>query len=197
MIPQKIFFTKGVGRNKEKLQSFESALRDAGIEKYNLVRVSSILPPNCEIIPREAGLKKLRPGQILYCILSENASNEPNRLIAASVGCAIPSAEGQYGYLSEHHSFGESENKAGDYAEDLAASMLATTLGVEFDVNKNYDERKEVWKMSGKIVRTTNITQSAIVGEDGLWTTVLSAAVFLLTIYEEGQFPDSQQLRKT
>ncbi|MFQ5815642.1 MAG: pyruvoyl-dependent arginine decarboxylase [Candidatus Hydrothermarchaeaceae archaeon] len=190
MIPQKIFFTKGVGRNKEKLQSFESALRDAGIEKYNLVRVSSILPPNCEIIPREAGLKKLRPGQILYCILSENASNEPSRLIAASVGCAIPAAEGQYGYLSEHHSFGESENKAGDYAEDLAASMLATTLGVEFDVNKNYDERKEVWKMSGKIVRTTNITQSAIVGEDGLWTTVLAAAVFLLSIYEEGQFPD-------
>ncbi len=179
MIPQKVFLVKGVGRHKEKLESFESALRDAGIEKYNLVRVSSILPPYCKVITREVGLKELRPGQILYCVLSEGAANEPNRLIAASVGCAIPAEKGQYGYLSEHHSFGEKEDKAGDYAEDLAACMLATTLGLEFDVNKNYDERKEVFKMSGKIVRTTNITQSAIVGKDGLWTTVVAAAVFL------------------
>ncbi len=180
MIPQKVFFTKGVGREKEKLASFESALRDAGIEKYNLVRVSSILPPQCKIISREAGLKELKPGQILFCILSENSSNEPNRLLAASVGCAMPADKSQYGYLSEHHSYGEKEGKAGDYAEDLAASMLATTLGLEFDVEKNYDERKEVWKMSGKIVRTTNITQSAIVGKEGNWTTVVAAAVLLL-----------------
>ncbi len=180
MIPQKVFFTKGVGREKEKLASFESALRDAGIEKYNLVRVSSILPPQCKIISREAGLTELKPGQILFCILSENSSNEPNRLLAASVGCAVPADKSQYGYLSEHHSYGEKEGKAGDYAEDLAASMLATTLGLEFDVEKNYDERKEVWKMSGKIVRTTNITQSAIVRKDGNWTTVVAAAVLLL-----------------
>jgi arginine decarboxylase len=179
MIPKRIFFTKGVGRHKEKLQSFEAALRDARIEKYNLVRVSSILPPNCKKISREAGIQELRPGQILYCVLSDNSSNEPNRLIAASVGCAIPADKGQYGYLSEHHSFGERENKAGEYAEDLAASMLATTLGVKFDVDKDYDKRKEVWRMSGKIVRTTNVTQSAIVGKDGLWTTVIAAAVFL------------------
>ncbi len=141
--------------------------------------MSSILPPHCKIISRDEGLKDLEPGQVLFCILSENASNEPNRLIAASVGCAIPGDKEQYGYLSEHHSFGEKENRAGGYAEDLAASMLATTLGLEFDVNKNYDERREVWKMSGKIVRTTNITQSAIVGKDSLWTTVVAAAVFL------------------
>ncbi len=180
MIPKKMFFTKGVGREKEKLASFEAALRNAGIEKYNLVKVSSILPPQCKIVSREAGLKELNPGQILFCILSENSSNEPNRLLAASVGCAIPADKSQYGYLSEHHSYGEKEGKAGDYAEDLAASMLATTLGLEFDIEKNYDERKEVWKMSGEIVRTTNITQSSIVGKDGRWTTVIAAAVLLL-----------------
>ncbi len=180
MIPRKMFLTKGVGRHKEKLQSFESALRSAGIEKFNLVRVSSILPPGCKLISRGAGLRELKAGQIINCILSENSSNEPNRLIAASIGCAIPTDKKQYGYLSEHHSFGEKEDKAGEYAEDLAASMLATTLGLEFDVDKAYDERKEVWKLSGKIVRTRNITQSTIVGKDGLWTTVVAAAVFLV-----------------
>ncbi|MEE8167425.1 MAG: arginine decarboxylase, pyruvoyl-dependent [Candidatus Hydrothermarchaeales archaeon] len=179
MIPRKMFLTKGVGRHKEKLQSFELALRDAGIEKFNIVRVSSILPPKCKIISREAGLKKLEAGQIINCVLSENASNEPNRLIVASIGCAIPANKDQYGYLSEHHSFGEKEGKASDYAEDLAACMLATTLGIEFDVDKSYDERKEVWKMSGKIVRTRSLTQSAIVNPSGKWTTVIAAAVFI------------------
>ena len=82
-------------------------------------------------------------------------------------------------YLSEHKSFGETEDKAGEYAEDLAASMLATTLGLEFDPDAAWDEREQIYKASGKIIRTSNITQSAIGNKDGLWTTVLSAAVFV------------------
>ncbi|MGB9675484.1 MAG: pyruvoyl-dependent arginine decarboxylase, partial [Candidatus Nanoarchaeia archaeon] len=60
-IPQKVFFTKGVGKHFNQLQSFEAALRDAGIQMCNLVSVSSILPPNCKIIPKEEGLKLLKP----------------------------------------------------------------------------------------------------------------------------------------
>ncbi|CEG12684.1 putative pyruvoyl-dependent arginine decarboxylase [groundwater metagenome] len=179
MVPTKVFFTKGVGKNKEQLASFEAALRDAGIEKFNLVLVSSILPPKCKIVTKEDGLKKLMPGQVVFVVMSRNSSNEPNRMIATSVGCAVPTERTTYGYLSEHHSFGQTDESAGDYAEDLAASMLASTLGIEFDVNKNYDEKKEIWKMSGKIVKTTNITQSAKVDKNGLWTTVLAAAVFV------------------
>src|SRR3990172_8217340 len=177
MIPTKIFLTSGVGVHKEKLQSFELALRNAEIEKFNLVRVSSILPPNCKIVSRAAGLKELSPGEIVYCVLSQNASNERNRLIAASIGVAIPKDRGHYGYLSEHHGFGQTDDVAGDYAEDLAASMLASTLGIEFDEDVHYDARKEIWKLSGKIVRTRNITQSALVGKDSKWTTVMAAAV--------------------
>ncbi|MEO0075339.1 MAG: pyruvoyl-dependent arginine decarboxylase, partial [candidate division WOR-3 bacterium] len=65
------------------------------------------------------------------------------------------------------------------YAEDLAATMLATTLGVEFDPNASWDERKEIWKISGKIVRTMNITQTAIGDKRGLWTTVVAGAVLV------------------
>jgi len=178
-VPRYVFLTNGVGVHKEKLQSFELALRDAGIEKFNLVRVSSILPPNCKVISREKGLQKLSPGEIVHCVLSEKSSNERNRLISASIGLAIPKDRNQYGYLSEHHSFGQTEEFAGDYAEDLAACMLATTLGIEFDENVTYDARKELWKMSGKIVRTRSISQSAVVGKDGKWTTCVAAAVFV------------------
>lgn len=179
MVPTKVFFTKGVGRHKEQLASFEMALRDAGIEKCNLVTVSSIFPPGCKIVPKSQGILELQAGQITFCVMYFLQSNEPNRLMAASVGLALPADSNQYGYLSEHKAFGETEEKAGEYAEDLAASMLATTLGVEFDPDTAWDEREQIYKTSGKIIRTTNITQSAIGDKNGLWTTVLAAAVFI------------------
>lgn len=180
MIPRLVFFTKGVGKHKDKLQSFELALRKAGIEKCNLVRVSSIFPPNGKIVTKEQGVAMLKAGQVIFCVMSENSTHEPNRMISASVGMAVPSEHEHYGYLSEHHAFGETEEKSGDYAEDLAATMLASTLGIEFDPAKNYDERKEIYRMSGKIVKTRNITQAARGDKNGLWTTVVAAAVFIL-----------------
>lgn len=178
IVPNKLFLTKGVGRDKQRLASFELALRDAGIEKYNLVYVSSILPPNCKIIPKEEGLKYLSPGGIVYCVMARTESNEHNRLCAASIGVAIPSDSNKYGYLSEHHPYGETEKIAGDYAEDLATHMLASTLGIEVDENLGYDEKTEAYKMSNEIVKTKNVTQSAE-GRSGLWTTVVAAAVFV------------------
>jgi len=177
--PTKIFFTKGVGRHKDYLQSFELALRDASIEKCNIVSVSSIYPPGCKRIPKDDGVALLNPGQITFCVMARNATNEPNRLIAASIGVAQPADDSAYGYLSEHHPFGETDERAGEYAEDLAATMLATTLGVQFDPNTAWDEREKIFKMSGKIVRTFNITQSAEGDKNGLWTTVVAGAVLL------------------
>lgn len=176
--PCEIFLTKGVGKHKEKLASFEMALRDAKIANFNLVRVSSILPPGARLVGVEAGLKKLLPGQIVFAVISDNATNEPHRLIAASVGVARPKDTRNHGYLSEHHSFGQKEDTAGDYAEDLAAQMLATILGVPFDPDASYDERKELWRISNEIVRTSNITQTAVGDKNGAWTTVLAAAIF-------------------
>lgn len=179
LIPQKMFFTKGVGTHKEELRAFELALREAGIEKCNLVHVSSILPPECKTISKNEGLKELIPGMLTFCVLARCSSSEPRRLIASSVGCAIPSDPNTYGYLSEHHAYGETEEIAGDYAEGLAAAMLASTLGIEFEEDKSWDEKEELYKISGKIVRTTNVTQSTIVGSNGWYSTVVAAAVFL------------------
>ncbi len=182
MIPTKVFFTKGVGVHKDRLASFESALRMAGIEKCNLVNVSSIFPPNCQMVSKEEGLNYLRPGQITYCVMARNETNEPNRLISAAIGLAVPSDSSHYGYLSEHHAFGETGDKSGEYAEDLAATMLATTLGIPFDSNLAWDERKQVYKTSGNIFKTMNICQSAEGNKDGLWTTVVACAVFIIKL---------------
>lgn len=180
LVPTRLFFTKGVGTHKEELRSYELALRDAGIEKCNLVHVSSIFPPGCKIISRNEGMKELVPGMIAYCVMARCSSNEPRRLIAASVGSAIPAEENMYGYLSEHHAYGQTDETAGDYAEEIAAKMLASTLGfADFDDSKNWDEIKEEYRMSDKIVKTGNITQSTIIDPNGNWSTVIAAAMFL------------------
>jgi arginine decarboxylase len=179
MVPKKVFFTKGVGKHRHQLQSFELALRSAGIEKCNIVNVSSIVPPNCRILTRDKGMQELKPGAITYCVMSRNTTNEPNRLIAAAIGVATPKNRDNYGYISEHHSYGETAQIAGDYAEDLAASMLATTLGLDFNPDKAWDERKQEYKMSGRFVRTQSVVQTARGEKTGLWTTVIATAVFL------------------
>ena len=176
--PRKLFFTRGRGTHKEELRSFELALRNARIEMCNLVSVSSIIPPHCKIISRSEGLKQVEPGMITFSVMARCSSNEPRRLIAASVGCAIPQDRSKYGYLSEHHAYGQTDTVAGDYSEDLAAAMLASTLGIEFDEDESWDEKKEVFRISDEIVRTRNITQSAVSKGIG-YTTVIAAAVFL------------------
>jgi len=176
-VPSKMYLTKGVGTHKYELRSFEMALRDAGIEKCNLVTVSSILPPRCKIISRKQGEQLLQPGQITFAVLARISTNEPHRLIAASIGVAQPAEEDAYGYLSELHAYGMNDTTAGNFVEEMAAAMLATTLGVEFNEDASWDEKEEVFRISGKIVRTSNITQTAGGNPQGLYTSVVTAAI--------------------
>lgn len=176
-VPSKIFLTAGVGIHRERLSSFEMALRDAGIARYNLVSVSSIFPPRCDLVSREEGVRLLRPGQVVHSVIARSETKEPSRLIAASIGLAIPKDREKLGYLSEHHSYGETAEHAGNYAEDLAASMLATILGIPFDPDAAWDEQREEWRLSGQIVHTRNITEAVEGPSDGRWATVLAAAI--------------------
>lgn len=178
LVPTKVFLTKGVGRHRYQLKSFEEALRQAGVAQQNLVQVSSILPPKCKVISREKGLARLVPGEICYCVLAKADTNEHERLIASSVGIAIPKDGSRWGYLSEVHNFGMNSKEAADMAEDLAAEMLGTTLGLELDPNQAWSEKEQLYKTSGLIIRTSNTTQTAR-GSKNLWTTTVAMAVFL------------------
>jgi len=177
-VPEKAFLTSGVGIHRERLASFEMALRDARIARYNLVGVSSIFPAGCELVDREEGVDLLEAGQVVFGVLARSETAEPSRLVSSSIGLAIPRDPAQFGYLSEHHAHGETGERSGDYAEDLAASMLATVLGIPFDPDADWDAQREVWRLSGKIVRTTSITEAVEGPADGRWATVLAAAIF-------------------
>jgi arginine decarboxylase len=179
IVPKRIFFTRGKGVHTEKLASFEAALRNAGIANVNLVYVSSIFPPGCKKVAPKEGLASLAPGEITHCVMARQETREAGRRIVASIGVAIPRKPELYGYLSEHHGFGETNREASDYAEDLAASMLATTLGIPFDAGKDYNERMEQYRMGGHIVNTQSFTQTALGAPGGVWTTVISCAVLL------------------
>ena len=179
MVPKAIFLTKGVGAHKHKLRSFEQALRVAGIQACNLVQVSSIFPPHCKLINRSTGLSLLKAGAIQYVVLARNETNEASRLISASVGLAKPLKKDTYGYLSEYHSFGENAKISGDYAEDLAASMLAETMGLtDFNADVAWDKRKELYKTTKGFFNSRNITQTAR-GIHGQWVTVVAVAVLI------------------
>ena len=180
LVAKKLFLTKGVGIADDKLTSFEFALRQAGIAGTNIVLISSIFPPNAKLIPRKDGLKLIKPGQILFTIYSRNQTNEPHRLISSSVGIAQPKDRSKYGYLSEYEAFGQNEKVAGDYAEDIAAQMLASSLGISFDIDKSWNEKRQTWNISGQIYKTKNITQTAKGDKDGKWTTVFAAAVLII-----------------
>ena len=180
LVAKKLFLTKGVGVADDKLTSFEFALRNAGIAGTNIVLISSIFPPQAKLISRKDGLKLIKPGQVLFTIYSRNQTNEPHRLVSASVGIAQPKDSSKYGYLSEYESFGQDERKTGDYAEDIAAQMLASSLGIPFDIDKSWDEKRQQWTISGQIYKTKNITQTAKGDKNGKWTTVFAAAVLIL-----------------
>ncbi len=180
LVAKKLFLTKGKGIHEDRLTSFEYALRDAGIAGTNIVLISSIFPPNAKLISRKEGLKQIKPGQIMFTIYSKNQTNEPHRMCAASVGIAQPKDKSRYGYLSEYESFGQNEMQAGEYAEDIAAQMLASSLGIPFDADKAWNEKRQQWSISGKIYKTQNMTQVTKGNKDGKLTTVFAAAVLLL-----------------
>src|ERR1700722_8424864 len=185
--PKCVFLTHGVGVHRHALTAFEYALRDADIEQQNLVTVSSILPSHCELITRGAGVATLSPGEITFCVMARSETNEAGRRIAAGIGLARPKDPAHYGYISEHHAFGMTDAEMSDYVEDLAATMLASTLGVEFNPDAAWDERKRVYLMSDLIVDSLSITSFAEGASNRDWTCAVAAAVFRFALPAPGE----------
>jgi arginine decarboxylase len=176
-IPTSIFLTQGVGVHRHRLTAFEFALREADIEQQNLVSVSSIFPPRCQLVAREEGVATLRPGEVTFSVLARGETNEPGRLVHASIGLARPADPAMYGYISEHHGFGMTAEESGEYAEDLAATMLASTLGIDFDPDAAWNERKRVYEHSQLIIDSMSMTAAAQGDSAGKWTCVVACAV--------------------
>ena len=110
--------------------------------------------------------------------MARTETDEPGRRIHSSIGLARPADPAMYGYISEHHGYGMTREESSEYAEDLAATMLASTLGIEFDPNAAWDERKHVYQASNLIIGSTSLTAAAQGDAQGRWTCAVAAAVF-------------------
>ena len=179
--PTRMFLTKGVGVHRYALTAFELALLYEDFEQQNLVYVLSILPPRCQVITREVGVELLSPGDITFCVLARSETNEFGRHVYASLGLATPADPDMYGYISELHGYGMTAEASGEQAEDLAATMLASTLGLDFDPEAAWNERKQIYEHSSLIIDSTSITAAAECGANNHWTCAIAAAVFLFS----------------
>ena len=169
IVPRRAFLTSGVGHHIHKLMSFELALRDAGISSFNLVRVSSIWPPGCRLVTQDTGLRDLKPGQVVFTVLAERASNEPGQQVSAAVGLAVPedaSEAPHHGYLAEVDACSVPAGECGEHAEALAAEMLFTLMDVKVA------DMKTLYRVASAQVEQPNDAGSLE------WCTVVSAMVF-------------------
>lgn len=180
--PQHVFMTSGVGIHGEKTASFEMALRAARIHPYNLVSVSSIMPPNVNIISVDEGIEMIPHGSITFAVLSRNQCKEQDKLISAAVGWALPEDRSTYGYISEVHLDGYTEQETSDWCEDLAAELLASCYGLEYtdkQWERAWDQKTETWTIANRPVKSDSVCK-AFHGIREKWVTTIAAAVFVL-----------------
>jgi len=180
LVPVQAYLTRGVGVHREELVAFEIALRDAGIAAQNLVAVSSILPPACELVAREEAEKHLMPGQILHVVMSREETDEPHRAVGASIGIARPRDTSRHGFIAEHGGFGLGEDELRTHAEDLASTMLASTMGVDVDADLPPRERARLFEEAGVVDFRDSVVATARGDERGRTTCVVAAAVFVM-----------------
>lgn len=178
------YLTAGKGVHREPLIAFELALREAGIASQNLVAVSSILPPGCELIPRAEGESHLQPGQILHVVLSRNDSTRHTGRLGASIGVAVPADPAQHGFVSEYHAEGLASDAIDRHAEDLAATMLGSLQGLDLDPTLGWEERGAALDRAGTIRERRSLSMVTD-APDGVATCVVAACVFLM----EWMFP--------
>ncbi|MFP4633086.1 MAG: pyruvoyl-dependent arginine decarboxylase [Halobacteriales archaeon] len=120
-VPSEVALTSGVGRHSDGLASFELALRDAGVEAYNLVGVSSIAPPEADVVSLERARRSLDEGQVVHAVLGR--AETLDGVASAAVGMARP-PEG-HGYFVEKAGVDGRRPREGDavaLAVELAGS---------------------------------------------------------------------------
>jgi arginine decarboxylase len=181
LIPKHFFLTKGVGIHKKELRAFENALRDAGVQMCNLVKVSSIIAPNCERISLEEGVKHLKPGEVTFAVIAESITNEPGQLIGAAVGMAHPKDKNLYGYMTEvEEAIGRTEDDLAQDVEEMAIENLVTEWGYkDFDGDDVWKKGKKNYTLYDRKVAVDHIVQTARGAGDNQFTVAFVAAIFI------------------
>lgn len=104
----KIFVTHGKGEGATKLAAFDAALWDAGIGNYNIIKLSSVIPDNSQVVAQRLRWNGKEHGYRLYCVLSRAATDVIGRKVCAGLGWASVDGIGR-GVFVEHHGSDEEE----------------------------------------------------------------------------------------
>jgi arginine decarboxylase len=116
----------GVGTGPTKLSAFDGALRGAGIHNYNLLLLSSVIPPGSVVTTDrgslDAGLIRGEWGDRLYVVMAEERTDVVGAEVWAGIGW-VQDDSGR-GLFVEHH--GSSEASVRD---DIEASLGALVRG--------------------------------------------------------------------
>jgi arginine decarboxylase len=183
IVPKMFFLTSGVGVHEKDLRAFEEALRDAGINRCNLIKTSSIIPRGCKRITREEGMKYIQPGQITFAVLAQSQTNEPGQQVIAGIGMAQPKDPSLYGYLTEiEEMIGLSDEEVEQDVIEMAIENLVTEWNPKFEGEKVYRKGKKNYSLEGHDVMVDSIVQSAKGADGNKYTIALAAAVFIYDV---------------
>ena len=123
-----IHITPGIGTGPTKLAAFDAALNHAGIANYNLIRLSSVVPPNTDITVHEDGPMpaEIMPGgwgDRLYVVIAEERVETPNEEAWAGIGWVQEKESGK-GLFVEHE--GNSETSVRRDIQQSLEALMAT-----------------------------------------------------------------------
>jgi arginine decarboxylase len=182
MVPQKVFWTKGVGTHKENKNARDAASREAGVGKLNLVTVSSILPPGIQEIGLDEFIKLVQPGEIVFSIHGVCESNVPGQKVCAGMGRARPWDKSHTGYVTElFEEPGVQEEDIQKRVETMALQLFADENGVEgFTAEDVWKKGKTTYEVGGIKVEIDSIIASGVCNHDGDYTCAMVMAVFVL-----------------
>ncbi|MEX0621801.1 MAG: pyruvoyl-dependent arginine decarboxylase [Candidatus Woykebacteria bacterium] len=137
----KITVTAGSGTGSTTLSAFDTALKEAGIHNYNIIKLSSVIPPESEVVVKKWKNAPTEHGKKLYTVLAEIRSDLLGRTIAAGIGW-YQTKDGR-GIFAEHHDIIESLNTK--EAEENVAKKIESTVR-DLCKNRSYPFNKRNFK---------------------------------------------------
>jgi len=101
--------TKGVGTGETRMAAFDAALYAAGIANYNLVRLSSIIPPGFEVRVEQCNENDKNFGDRLYVVYASQVEDEVGKGAWAGIGWVLAQDGSGKGLFTEHEAHSEQE----------------------------------------------------------------------------------------
>ena len=143
-------------------------------------KTASVIPPACQLISREEGIRLPRPGQITFAIIAQTETNEPGQIISAGIGMAKSKDKTQHGFLIEvEQAIGRTPEDVEQDVIEMSIENLVTQWDKTFDGEKVFRKAKKNYKIGDQQILVDSFVQTAKGAEQNKWTVAVVLAVFI------------------